>query len=120
MWSDSSVMSNMDVNFAAQSVEPKIQNTDKSPLVEDFDKEGLKLTDERPPIVKAYQRRGKMGITIVDMPGTVCLPLFWDMSCMRILGTRYFCTFQEEVRYLTKWYQIMFILGEHEQWCKSR
>lgn len=44
MWSDSSVMSNMDVNFAAQSVEPKIQNTDKSPLVEDFDKEGLKLT----------------------------------------------------------------------------
>lgn len=41
---DSPIMSNMDVKFTAQSVEPRIQNTNKSPVVEDFDKECLKLT----------------------------------------------------------------------------
>lgn len=48
-----------------------------------------------------------MGITIVDMPGTVCLPLFWDMSCMRILGTRYFWrrfdTLQSGIRSCSFW-----------------
>lgn len=34
----------MDVKFSAQSVEPKIQNTDKSPVVDYFDKECSKLT----------------------------------------------------------------------------
>lgn len=41
---DSSLMSNMDIKFAAQSGLPKIQNTDKSPVVEDIDKECTKLT----------------------------------------------------------------------------
>lgn len=41
---DSSITSNMDVKFSAQSVEPKIQNTDKSPVVDYFDKECSKLT----------------------------------------------------------------------------
>ncbi|XP_022980603.1 double-stranded RNA-binding protein 1-like isoform X2 [Cucurbita maxima] len=41
---DSSITSNMGVKFSAQSVEPKIQNTDKSPVVDYFDKECSKLT----------------------------------------------------------------------------
>lgn len=41
---DSSIMSNMDVELAAQSVQPKIQNTNNSPVVEDIDKECTKLT----------------------------------------------------------------------------